>query len=483
MEVLKDVRRVHLIGIGGIGVSAVARILVARGYEVSGSDVRQSALTEDMEKIGVKVFIGHDAAHIEGVDLVVVSTAIPEHNAELRAAKERDDVRLAHRSEVLDALISSRKTIGVTGTHGKGTVSSMITWILECAGLEPGFVIGGRLNNFGINARDGKEWIVVEIDESDGTHQNFRPDLVVCNFLEPDHLNYYDDWDDIIAKMTSFIEENPRLKDVFINLDCVGNRRMAEQLTLRPTGYGMEHPTEWRASIDGPGQLPIRFQVSHKKQPLGDFELNLPGRYNVVNAMAAMAVAQRVGVDLDTIREALATYQGLENRFTITSGGGVTAVKDYNSHPTCMRKVLESARDLVDGRIFSVFKPYRYSLTKYLQDEYGAAFHGSDEVIITTMYAANEDPIPGVDTQLVVDKIRDNGLDVKHIPAQDDITPYLLDRVKPGDKVIFFGGDDFFQMADAFIAELAQRAGRATSSQGKLTQPVGGPRDPESQAR
>ncbi len=475
MELLKDVQRVHLIGIGGIGVSAVARILVARGYEVSGSDVRQSALTDDMASIGVEVFIGHDAKNIEGADLVVVSTAIPDHNVELQAAREQDYL-IIHRSEVLNALISSRKTIGVTGTHGKGTVSSMIAWILEHAGMEPGFVIGGRLNNFGINARDGKEWMVVEVDESDGTHHNFTPDLVVCNFLEPDHLNYYDDWDDIINMMKTFIEDNPRLKEVFINLDCVGNRRMAEMLTLRPTGYGMEHPTEWRAEIDGPGQLPIKFNAMHKKHPLGEFELNLPGRYNVVNAMAAMAVARRVGVDVDTIREALATYKGLENRFTITSGGGVTAVKDYNSHPTCMRKVLESARDLVDGRIYSVFKPYRYTLTKYLQDEYGAAFDGSDEVIITTMYAANEDPIPGVDTELVVQKIRDNGLNVTHIPKQTDISPYLLEQVKPGDKVIFFGGDDFFQMADAFIAELAQRGARVEPHQ--LQEPVGGALDP-----
>lgn len=476
-SILDDVKRVHLIGIGGIGVSAVARILVARGFEVSGSDVRQSALTEDMASIGVRVFIGHDAAHIEGVDLVVVSTAIPAHNVELRAATEQD-YRIIHRSEVLNSLVSSRQTIGVTGTHGKGTVSSMIAWILECAGLKPGFVIGGRLNNFGINARDGDTWMVVEVDESDGTHQNFSPDLVVCNFLEPDHLNYYDDWEDIITKMQSFIEDNPRLKEIFINLDCEGNRRMAERLTLRPTGYGMEHNTEWRAQLSGPGQLPIQFTATHKKRELGEFELNLPGRYNVVNAMAAMAVARRVGVDIPTIQQALSTYTGLENRFTIASGGGVTAVKDYNSHPTCMRKVLESARDLVDGRIFSVFKPYRYTLTKYLQDEYGAAFHGSDEVIITTMYAANEDPIPGVDTQLVVDKIRANDLKVTHIPDQNDITAYLLEVVRPGDKVIFFGGDDFFVMADAFIATLAQRAQRVEVV--SASSPVGGPLDPES---
>lgn len=471
---LEGIERVHMIGIGGIGVSAVARILVARGYKVSGSDVRQSALTDEMVAIGCDVTIGHDASNIDGAEVVVISTAIPNHNVELIAAKERG-VPMIHRSEVLNWLISSRRTIGVTGTHGKGTVSSMIAWILECAGLNPGFVIGGRLLNFGINARDGEEWMIVEVDESDGTHHNFELDYVVCNFLEPDHLNYYDDWDDIISKMQLFLESNNRLKEAFVNLDCVGNRKMVERLSLRPTGYGMEHNTEWRAEIDGAGQLPIKFTAAHRSEAVGDFELNLPGRYNVVNAMAAMAVARRVGVEYDVIREALATYKGLENRFTILSGGGITAVKDYNSHPTCMRKVLESARDLVDGEIISVFKPYRYTLIKYLQDEYGAAFLGSDEVIITTMYAANEDPIPGVDTELVVEKIRANGLEVTHIPNQEDITDYLMGRVKPGDKVIFFGGDDFFQMADAFIARKATRAGRvdALPEAGRVGGPLG----------
>lgn len=473
---LEDLQRVHLIGIGGIGVSAVARLLHARGFDVSGSDVRQSALTDEIAALGCEVTIGHAPSNLEGVDLVVVSTAIPEHNVERIAARERR-IPIAHRSRVLNELIRSRRTIGVTGTHGKGTVSSMITWILECAGLAPGFVIGGRLQNFGINARDGDDWMVVEVDESDGTHLNFELDYVVCNFLEPDHLNYYEDWDAIIGEMTRFLETNDRLKEAFINLDCEGNRRMVEQLRMRPTGYAVEHTTEWRATLEGPGQLPIRFRIAHRAEPLGEFELNLPGRYNVVNALAAAAVARRVGVDPEVIAQALSTYQGLENRFTIIHGGGVTVVKDYNSHPTCMRKVLESARDLVEGRIISVFKPYRYTLTKYLQDEYGAAFEGSDEVVITTMYAANEDPIPGVDTQMVVDKIRDNGLPVVHIPDQSEIMSYLLGQVEPGDKVIFFGGDDFFEMADEFVAELARRAERAAPT--PELGDVGGPRAKE----
>ena len=477
---LDPASRLHILGIGGIGVSAVVRILHARGYTLSGSDVRRSVLTDELQAQGIDVTIGHDADNIQGADAVVVSTAIPEHNPELLEAR-RLGLPIYHRSEILNALASTSTTIGVTGTHGKGTVSSMITWILEVAGLKPGFVIGGRLLNFDINARDtGGEFMVLEVDESDGSHQNFDLDYVVCNFLELDHLNYYDDLQDIQDTMQGFIEGHDRLKDVFINIDCQGNRDLTEALRMRPTGYGVEHNAEFRAVIQGEGQMPIVFEAFERGESLGTFELNLPGRYNVVNAMGAIAVAKRLGVEHDAIANALRTYKGLENRFTIEQGGGVTIVKDYNSHPTCMRKVLESAKDITPGRLISVFKPYRYTLIKYLQDEYGAAFEGSDEVIITTMYAANEDPIPGVDTQLVVDKIRANDLNVTHIPDQTQITAYLDRTVEPGDKVIFFGGDDFFRMADAFTAGLAQRAG-ASHPEPVLGADVGSPRqvDPE----
>ncbi|MEZ4461287.1 MAG: UDP-N-acetylmuramate--L-alanine ligase [bacterium] len=456
---LNEVRRIHLLGIGGIGVSGVARILHGRGFEVSGSDVRESAITDALRNEGVRVFIGHAPSNLDGADVVVVSTAIPDTNVELVAAKERG-IPVIHRSEVLSELIGLYRTVGVTGTHGKGTVSSMIAWVLDQAGLEPGFIIGGMLNNFGTNARAGKgDWMIVEVDESDGSHHNVPTDYVVCNFLELDHLNYYDDLNDIIGSMTRYLQDNPRLKEAFVNVDCDGNRRMIADVAMRPTGYGVEHDSEWRGEILGDSQMPIRFKAFHRNVEIGEFELNLPGRYNVVNAMAAIAVATRLNVDVSVIRAALATYQGMENRFTIVHGGGVTLVKDYNSHPTCMRKVLESARDISPGRIVSIFKPYRYTLIKYLQHEYGTAFAGSDEVIITKMYAAEEDPIPGVSTQTVVDRIRENGLNVTYIDDQTQIPAYLEKTLKPGDQAIFFGGDDFFRMADAIAAELAVRAG------------------------
>lgn len=470
---LHNIRRIHMLGIGGIGVSGVARILAARGFEVSGSDVRESSITLALREEGVRVAIGHAPSNLDGVEMVVVSTAIPETNVELAAAKEQG-IPVVHRSIVLNELLRGYRSIGVTGTHGKGTVSSMIAWILDQAGYNPGFVIGGMLNNFGTNARaGGGEWMVVEVDESDGSHRNIDTDYVVCNFLEPDHLNYYDDLEDIIDNMVAYLEENKRLKEAFVNLDCQGNREMVERVSMRPTGYSMEHRSEYHGAFESPQQLPMKFEASRRGELFGECELNLPGRYNMVNAMGALAVCHRIGVPFEVIRAALATYSGMENRFTIVRGGGVTLVKDYNSHPTCMRKVLESAQDLVDGRIFTVFKPYRYTLIKYLQHEYGTAFKGSTEVVLTKMYAAEEDPIPGISTQTVVDRIRENDLNVTYVEDQNKITEYLHTVVKPGDKVIFFGGDDFFQMADAFAAELAVNAAQTEAAPAQPT--VSGP--------
>lgn len=445
--------RIHFIGIGGIGVSAVARIAVGRGYTVSGSDVRQSQLTDAMEALGATVTIGHAPENIDGVDVVVVSTAIPEHNVELSTARA-NGVRVVHRSEILAALIAETRSVGVTGTHGKGTVSSMITRVLDEDGQDPGFVIGGLLLNYGVNARAGGGRVMVaEVDESDGTHRNIPTNLLVCNYLEADHLNYYDDLDDIIRTMAEVVDGNAGLEKAFVNGDCDGNRRLVELVDREVVTYGVETACDYHAVLDEGAQLPLRFEAFRRGESLGRFELPLPGRYNVTNAMAAIAVADHLGASVEAMRRGLADFKGLENRFTIVRAGGVAIVKDYNSHPTAMRKVLASARDLTDGRIVSIFKPYRYTLTNYLKDEYATAFAGSDEVIITTMYAANEDPIPGIDTEFVVKMLHDQGLKVTFIPDQNRIVDHLRDTVQVGDKVIFFGGDDFFRMADAWADE------------------------------
>ncbi len=450
---LKPGTKLHFLGIGGIGVSAVARVAIERGYPVSGSDVRKSALTDAMEALGARVTIGQRAENIEGAEVIVLSTAIPAHNPELLAARERG-LPILHRSELLAALLSERLSVGVTGTHGKGTVSAMITKMLDAAGREPGFIIGGLLLDYNLNARAGKgDVIVAEVDESDGSHANIPTDLLLCNYIEADHLNYYKDHLDIIVSMARIIEANGRLRRAFVNIDCDGNRQMLERVTKPVTTYAVEREAEYRAVLLDQGQMPLRFEVFRRGEKLGEVSLPLPGRYNVGNAIGAIAVCDHLGVPFEAMQRGLADFKGLDNRFTIVDADGLFVVKDYNSHPTAIRKVLDSAKDLAKGRVVSIFKPYRYTLTSYLQDEYATAFEGSSEVIITTMYAANEDPIPGVDTDLVVRKLRERGHLVTHIPDQNQIVAHLRASVQPGDKVLFFGGDDFFRMADDWVSE------------------------------
>jgi UDP-N-acetylmuramate--alanine ligase len=447
-----------MLGIGGVGVSGVARVLLERGVEVSGSDVRESQLTLMLRGLGAQVFIGHRAENLDGASVVVVSTAIPAGNVELVEAQRRG-VPVVHRAQVLAALIEGRHAVGVTGTHGKGTVSTMITWILDQAGLEPGFIIGALPHNYGVNARDGAARMVVEIDESDGSHLKVFPQRVVCNFLELDHLNYYKDIDDIVGAMRQFVTQNPSLERLYVNADCAGNLRMIEGLPADLVRtYAVENrAADLRGELVGKGQLPIRFKVWRGEDCLGEVSLPLPGRYNVVNACGALLVALDMGVEFEVAARALGEFKGLENRFTLVQAGGVWLVKDYISHPTGMRKVLESARDLVTGRVISVFKPYRYTLMKYLEDEYATAFEGSDEILITTMYAANEPPIPGVDTDSFVARLRASGYKVTYLPEQEDVRPWVVQHARPGDVVLFFGGDDFFRLCDRTAVELEAR--------------------------
>lgn len=440
----------HFLGIGGIGVSAVARIALGMGFRVSGSDVRESRLTIGMRNEGATVYIGHRPEHLDGVDRVVVSTAIPPHNVELVEAQRRN-LPVLHRSELLAWFVSQYRSVGVTGTHGKGTISAMVASILDADHQQPGFIIGGFLTQFQTNARAGSgTWMVVEVDESDGSHANVPVNDLVCNFLEADHLNYYRDLDHIIESMAEVVNQGPALKHLYVNGDCPGNRRLLTMVNKPATTYGVETDVDYRGRAVDTSQLPLKFEAFARGESLGIFTLPLAGRYNIVNAMGAIAVAHRLGVPVESMRRGLAECRGLENRFTIRQAGGITLVKDYNSHPTAIRKVLESARDLAHGKVYSVFKPYRYTLTNYLREEYATAFKGSDTVVITTMYAANEDPIPGVDTEFVVRLLQDGGLLVKHIPDQNHIVDWLRSVVVPGDQVIFFGGDDFFAMADAW---------------------------------
>ncbi len=457
-------RAVHLLGIGGVGVSAVARLLLARGLDVSGCDVRESSITRALASEGVRVSIGHSPDHLAGADLVVVSSAIPDVNPELRAARERG-LRVVHRSEVLQALFAGHRGIGVTGTNGKGTVSALVAWLLHGAGLDPSFAIGAILLDFGTNARAGRgPHLVCELDESDGSFANTRPDRLIINNLEADHLNYYKDLEGLLRTFSQYLGSQGCPPFLHANLGDANVREVLRRARARGEviGHGEGADCAYAMTACDPSRLGSRFRVRGPGGDLGWFDVNLPGRYNAMNALAALGVALEEGVEVEAARECLPRFRGMENRFTVVEAGGWTLVKDYISHPTGIRGVLRAARGLGGGRLVAVFKPYRFTMIHYLQDEYRDAFRDADLTLITEMYPAGEVPIPGVDTEFLVRKVRSSGSEVEYVPDMEDIPRALRDRAGPGDVVVFFGGDDLFRVADRFAAGLG-RAGRGAT--------------------
>jgi len=452
---LEGIQRVHLIGIGGIGVSAVARATLALGYEVTGSDVRESQITEAVRNEGAVVHIGHNAAHIDGADVVIHSTAIPETNPELCAAREKG-IPIKHRAELLGAIIDAHAmSVGVVGTHGKGTVSSAITWLLESAGLHPGFLIGGLLENFpGQNCRvTDRRLVVAEVDESDGSLKHVHPKVIVINNLEADHLNYYEDLAHIQRTVIDALKANENLQRVMVNMDCPGARALIPDIEVPVVTFGQNADADYNPIDVALAPMSADFCLRHGERTLGVMRLNLPGAYNLDNALAATATCLELGIPFEALAQALPEFKGLENRFTVVNAANRRIIKDYISHPTGIRRVLEAAA--ADGRrITAVFKPYRFTMINYLQEDYAEAFHDASETVITELYTAGEVPIPGIDTEYLCDKIRQRGPKVTYIADMEEIIPYLMETVADGEQAIFFGGDDLFRLADRYVAQL-----------------------------
>lgn len=453
-----DGKRIHLLGIGGIGVSALARLLKQSGLEVSGCDVRPSSIIDALVAEGIPVDIGHSIDHVHQNDVMVYSTAVPKGNRELAFALESGKPTL-HRSHLLGALVDSRTSVGVTGTNGKGTVSSMLTWILQVANRQPGFYIGALCPNLGTNADLGAGTLLVaELDESDGSLLNTHPKYAVLNNLELDHLNYYKDFDHAVEVLVTFLRHLPDDAVCFVNADDPGAMRVAQAVPERRIVlFGQSPDAHWRFEPLQVSNHHSSFRWFHKDRltQAQEFQLKVPGAYNIENAAAALAVAMELGVPVEAARKALATYEGLINRYTLIEAAGRSIIKDYMSHPMGIRKVIETARLGHPRRLVAVFKPYRYTMIHYHAENYADAFQGADEVIITEMWDGGEEPIPGVDTRWLADKIAARGIAVTYIPEMEAIVDHLALHQKEGDCSVFFGGNDLFALAE----ELAGRFG------------------------
>jgi UDP-N-acetylmuramate--alanine ligase len=467
-----DIGPVHLVGIGGIGMSGIAEIMLKIGYVVHGSDAKASANTERLESLGARIFIGHDAAHVtDGVSAVVHSTAVKSDNPELKVARERR-IPVVRRAEMLAELMRLQFSIGVAGTHGKTTTTSMVAALLDAGGLDPTVVNGGIINAYGTNAKVGDgDWIVVEADESDGSFLRLKSTVAIVTNIDPEHLDHYGDFDGVRRAFLDFVENIPFYGFAAVCLDHPEVQRLVAGVdNRRLVTYGLNPQAMVRAVNVDMAPDGARFDVLIQQQGLAALEeptriegLHLPmaGWHNVSNALAAIAVARELGVDDASIRNGLAGFGGVKRRFTTTGVvDGVRIIDDYGHHPVEIAAVLKAARQVANrgeesGRVVAVVQPHRYTRLRDLMDEFSTCFSDADSVIVADVYPAGEAPIEGVDKHALVEGARRYGH--RHVQALENaaVLPRLIrEEARSGDIVVLLGAGDITSWAYALPAQL-----------------------------
>ena len=470
MKMPQTIGLVHFIGIGGIGMSGIAEVLKNLGYRVQGSDQADGANIQRLREKGIECFIGHKPENLGAAEVVVVSTAIKKSNPELKAARERL-LPIVRRAEMLAELMRFRQAVAVGGTHGKTTTTSMIATLLDAGGLDPTVVNGGIINAYGTNARMGAgEWMVVEADESDGTFLKLPADIAVVTNIDPEHLDHYGTFDKVREAFRQFVENVPFYGFGVMCTDHPEVQAMVARIEdRRVITYGANAQADVRFSnhrMEGASSL---FDVSIRNRKTGadtliaDLRLPMPGRHNVSNATAAIAVAHELGIPADDIRKGLSSFGGVKRRFTHTgSWNGVEIFDDYGHHPVEIKAVLKAARDASSGRVIAIAQPHRYTRLRDLFDEFSACFNDANTVAIAPVYAAGEDPIDGVSSEKLVHRIRSGGhRDARHIAEPSMIAPMIREIARPGDFVVFLGAGNITQWAYALPRELVAADGFA----------------------
>lgn len=451
----------HFIGIGGAGVSGLARVLHDRGITVTGSDLRASRYATALEESGVRVYIGHAAENLGDPEVVVVSTAIPDSNPELIAARERG-IPVWPRARMLAHLAGGDKTLAVAGTHGKTTTSSMLATVLGGMNLDPTFLIGGELNDIGANARCGSGgYYVVEADESDGSFLFMNPFLSIITNMEADHLDHYGSFEEIVETFAEFIEKTDPAGVVVVSADDPGLTALAlERSPSRVVTYGFSDGADVRCSALEREGLGHRFTVTFPDGTHVPALVRVPGEHNVVNATGVLAGLWALGLDPAAAVGPLSGFEGVRRRFDhIGEVGGVLVVDDYAHHPTEVRATLKGARAAGFERILVVFQPHRYSRTQALVDDFGACFEHADRVVLMDVYGAGETPIPGVSGKTLVDAMLQTNprAEVAYFPHRGDIESYVASRVRSGDLVLTMGAGDVTTVGPELVRAIAAR--------------------------
>jgi UDP-N-acetylmuramate--alanine ligase len=454
--------KVHFVGIGGMGMCGIAEVLVNMGYTVSGSDQGSSEITRHLEKIGARISQGHRADHRGDADVVVVSSAIKGYNPEVEAARARL-IPVIPRAEMLGELMRMKFGLAVAGAHGKTTTTTMIAAVLMAAGLDPTAVIGGRVNSLGLaNARWGKsEYLVAEADESDGSFLRLAPTVAVVTNMDAEHLDHYGTLDNIKRAFVDFINRIPFFGMAVLCADDPVVHSILPQVSKRFVTYGMgTQQADYRARnvrFDG---LVTRYVAWRRAEELGEISLSMPGAHNVLNSLAVLSVCDFLGVPFAAVAEALASFEGIQRRFTVRGEvAGITIVDDFGHHPSEVRATLAGARAGFPGRrIVALFQPHRYSRTRDQFHEFARAFDDCDKLVVSDVFPAGEAPLPGISSATLVKEIERAGhKDVSHVAKREDVATHLSDKLQRGDLVITLGAGDIQLTCNDLIEILEQK--------------------------
>ncbi|MFW5875218.1 MAG: UDP-N-acetylmuramate--L-alanine ligase [Myxococcota bacterium] len=450
------IRTVHFVGIGGVGMSGIAEVLLDHGFAVTGSDLRDNEYTRHLTGKGARILLGHRAEHVQGANVVVFSSAVPRDNPELVAAREHL-IPVIPRAEMLGELMRIKEGIAIAGSHGKTTTTSLVATVLRDAELDPTVVIGGKLNALGSGAARGAgDLLVAEADESDGSFLHLTPAIAVITNIDSEHLDHFGTLDGVKDAFVSFANRVPFYGLVVACLDHPHVQDILPRIEKRTATYGTAAQADYRVQHLRYEGLLATFDVTRRGEPIGTFRIPMPGHHNVLNALATIAVADELRVPVERVRDALAGFGGVHRRFTVVGErDGLTVIDDYGHHPAEIEATLEAAQSAFGRRVLVAFQPHRYSRTRHLFDDLTRAFNRADVLFLTDVYAAGEEAMEGADSTHLAEAIRTHGhRDVTHVPRREDLVSVIRERAREGDIIITLGAGDITRTARELIESL-----------------------------
>jgi UDP-N-acetylmuramate--alanine ligase len=450
----KKIRHLHFVGIGGIGMSGIAEVLLNLGYRVSGSDLKASAISDRLASLGARVHYTHRPENVVGADVVVISSAVRKDNPEVAAAIA-NGIPVIRRAEMLAELARLKYTVAVAGSHGKTTTTSMLAVVLARGGLDPTAIIGGRLKNFGSNAKIGLgEYMVAEADESDGSFLHLSPTIAVVTNIDPEHLDHYGDLEGLKQAFTDFANKVPFYGAAVVCLDDANIQSLLPRVNKRLVTYGFTRGADYHAKNILHDGLETHFDAYYREERLGGVSIHMVGEHNVLNALAAIAAGRELDLPFSVIRDALGELTGIERRFELKlNSPQLSVVDDYGHHPAEIKATLKAARQAFDRRLITVFQPHRYSRTRDLFDQFTTAFYDTDVLLMLDIYAAGEQPIENIDAERLVGGIREHGhRDVRYVKTREKAHEVIKDLLAAGDVVLTLGAGDVWRLADDVTA-------------------------------